>query len=98
MGVGTAIIRPGGITSLITDTGVPIIGPTGGIITGRTIIQTPDIITQGATTGGIAYTSGIAYAATIGVTDMPGAIIGIIAAITAITGATGRRRHFGRLL
>jgi hypothetical protein len=53
MGAATVIILPGVITSLIPDTGVRTIGPTGSIITGRTTIQQTDITTPSAVTGGV---------------------------------------------
>ena len=74
---GTVIIRPGGITSHITDTVAPTIGPTGSIITGRTTIQPVDITIQGTGTGGItraAITKGIV----IGATGTPGIVTGAI--------------------
>ena len=67
MGTATVTIRPGVITSLITDTGARIIGPTGSIITGRTTIHQTDITTPNAGTGDAmcAATTGVIIGVTI---------------------------------
>jgi hypothetical protein len=67
---GAVIIRPDGITSLITGTGVHTIGPTGGTITEPITTHLKDITTRDAITGGIVYATIIKGAIIRGVTGM----------------------------